>query len=90
MAGVGAFAAYYKGLADVGPARASLAGYFIPPTAAIFSAIVLHEWIGVSEIVGLVIVVAGVALAVWKTSVPVVPEECVEVEGDREPLTPNP
>ncbi|MBS1724845.1 MAG: DMT family transporter [Armatimonadetes bacterium] len=66
VAGVGAFAAYYKGLADCGPAKTSLTQYFVPPVAAIFATLVLAEKLVWQEVAGLVIVIAGVALAVWK------------------------
>lgn len=64
VAGVGAFAAYYKGLADVGPARTVLTQFFVPPCAAFFSAVILHDRLVPSEVLGLIIVVAGVALSV--------------------------
>lgn len=62
VAGVGAFAAYYKGLADVGPARTSMTQFFVPPVAAVFSAFVIPESLDLAEIIGLVIVIAGVVL----------------------------
>lgn len=62
IAGVGAFVAYYKGLADVGPARASMTQYFVSPVAALCSALVLRERVTINEILGLVIVIGGVAL----------------------------
>lgn len=76
IAGVGAFVAYYKGLADVGPARASMTQYFVSPVAALCSAVVLRERVTVNEILGLAIVIGGVAMTSRKPELgePVVPE----------------
>lgn len=67
VAGVAAFAAYYKGLADVGPSRTSMTQYFTPPMAAIFAALIIHERLRTLEIVGLLVVIVGVAVAVWRS-----------------------
>lgn len=66
VAGVGAFAAYYRGLADVGPARSSMTQYFVTPVAAIFASFVIPEPPRAAELVSLVIVICGVLLAAWK------------------------
>jgi len=67
VAGVGAFAAYYKGLSDVGPARSSMTQYFVPPVAALFSALVLHQMVTANEIIGLIVVVIGVLVTAQKS-----------------------
>lgn len=59
VAGVLAFAAYYRGLRDVGPAMTSLTQYFIPPTAALGAWLVMANPIGWPEAVGLLLVSAG-------------------------------
>ncbi len=66
VAGVGAFLAYYKGLADVGPAQASLTQYLVPPLAAISGAIFLQERITIFEISSLTVVLIGLFFAVQK------------------------
>lgn len=71
IAGVGAFAAYYKGLADVGPARTSMTQYFVPPVAAIFASFLIKEKLVVMEVVALLVVIAGVATAVWNAPKPI-------------------
>ena len=71
VAGVLAFAAYYRALKDVGPARTSLAQYFVPPTAAVFAVFLLDDKIDWREMVGLGVVIAGVATAVWKAPAPI-------------------
>jgi len=63
VAGFGAFWAYYKGLADVGPTRTGLTQYLIPPVASILGWLVLGERMGAGEWIGLVCVLAGLALA---------------------------
>ncbi|MBS1714357.1 MAG: DMT family transporter [Armatimonadetes bacterium] len=78
VAGVAAFAAYYRALKDVGPARTSLAQYFVPPTAAVFAVFVLHEKIDWHELVGLAVVICGVATAVWKAPAPISEGTCTD------------
>jgi drug/metabolite transporter (DMT)-like permease len=63
VAGVLAFAAYYRGLKDVGPARTSLTQYFIPPTAALAQWLMLGSPPRLSDWVGLGLVAGGVALS---------------------------
>ncbi|MCW5937949.1 MAG: DMT family transporter [Fimbriimonadaceae bacterium] len=63
VAGMLGFSAYYKGLGEVGAARATMVQYFIPPAAAFFAWILLGSPLHASEAVGLVVTVAGVALA---------------------------
>lgn len=79
FAGVGAFAAYYKGVADVGPAATSMTQYFVTPIAAISSALILKESVHWNEIVGLAIVILGVALTSSRRSLP---EEHVSPDSD--------
>ena len=63
FAGVGAFSAYFKGLADVGPAKTSMVQYFIPPVAALFAWALFAEPIFPVQIVGMAIVVAGTVVS---------------------------
>lgn len=62
VAGVLAFAAYYRGIAVVGPARTSMTQFFIPPTAAFFAWVVLGQPLNIWQLVGLAIVVLGVII----------------------------
>ena len=85
IAGVGAFAAYYKGLADVGPARTTMTQYFVPPTAAIFASLLIHEKLFALEVVGLVIVILGVAIAVFKAPQPIDERTCTDPQSPGTP-----
>ena len=58
-----AFVLYYSLIAETGAGRASLVGYAIPPTALLYGAILLDERITAAAIVGLVLILAGVAVA---------------------------
>lgn len=63
FAGIGAFAAYYKGLADVGPTKTSMVQFFIAPTAAIFEWLVFGGHFVVWQVVGMAVVVLGTLIA---------------------------
>ena len=63
VAGVGSFSAYYKGLADVGPAKTGMVQFFIPPSAAFFAWAVFSKPVGAWQIVGMAVVVAGTLVA---------------------------
>ncbi len=63
LAGVGAFAAYYKALADVGPAKTSLTQYFISPTAALCAWLVFAGTFVPLQAVGLAVVILGTFIA---------------------------
>lgn len=58
-----AFVLYYSLIAEWGAGRASLVGYAIPPIALFYGAVLLDEKITVASIVGLVLILAGVAVA---------------------------
>jgi drug/metabolite transporter (DMT)-like permease len=58
-----AFVLYYSLIAETGAGRASLVGYMIPPTALAYGAILLDETITAASLAGLVLILAGVALA---------------------------
>jgi drug/metabolite transporter (DMT)-like permease len=58
-----AFVLYYSLIAETGAGRASLVGYMIPPIALAYGAILLNEHITPASIVGLVLILGGVALA---------------------------
>ena len=63
VAGAMAFSAYFKGLADVGPARTSMVQYFIAPVAALCAWALFAEPISPVQFVGMAIVVAGSVIA---------------------------
>ena len=69
VAGVLAFIAYYKGLADVGPNQTSMTQFFIAPTAAFTGWILLGQAMNVIQILGLAVVIVGVFIASRKTPV---------------------
>ena len=58
-----AFVLYYSLIAETGAGRASLVGYMIPPTALVYGALLLDEQVTPAAILGLVAILAGVALA---------------------------
>jgi drug/metabolite transporter (DMT)-like permease len=58
-----AFFLYFTLIAETGAGRASLVGYMIPPIALAYGALLLDERITAAAIVGLVLILAGVALA---------------------------
>ena len=63
VAGVLAFSAYFKGLADVGPARTGMVQYFIAPVAALCAWALFAEPISPVQFVGMAIVVAGTVVS---------------------------
>jgi drug/metabolite transporter (DMT)-like permease len=58
-----AFFLYYTLIAEIGAGRALLVGYMIPPIALAYGAVLLDETITGAAIAGLVLILAGVALA---------------------------
>jgi drug/metabolite transporter (DMT)-like permease len=58
-----AFYLYFGLIAEVGAGRAALCGYLIPPLALAYGAVLLDEEITPASIAGLVLILAGVALA---------------------------
>jgi drug/metabolite transporter (DMT)-like permease len=63
FAGIGAFAAYYKGLADVGPTKTGMTQFFIAPTAALFDWLVFRGPFVAMQAVGMAVVIAGTLVA---------------------------
>src|SRR5205823_8780091 len=62
-----AFFLYYSLIVETGAGRASLVGYMIPPIALVYGATLLDEQITPASIVGLVLILGGVALAGVRT-----------------------
>jgi drug/metabolite transporter (DMT)-like permease len=58
-----AFVIFYKLIAEVGAGRASLVSYLAPGVALLYGALLLDEQITVAAIVGLALILGGVALA---------------------------
>jgi drug/metabolite transporter (DMT)-like permease len=58
-----AFALFYKLIAAVGPARASLVTYLAPGFAVVYGAVFLMEKITAATLIGLALVVSGSAIA---------------------------
>jgi drug/metabolite transporter (DMT)-like permease len=68
FAGIGAFAAYYRALADVGPTKTGMTQFFIAPTAALFEWLVFGGPFVPMQAVGMAIVICGTLVAsgrVW-------------------------
>ena len=63
IAGIGGFVAYYEGVRQVGPARASMVQYLVPPTASFFAWIALGQLFTTYHALGLVLTLGGVYLA---------------------------
>jgi drug/metabolite transporter (DMT)-like permease len=58
-----AFVLYFSLIAETGAGRASLVGYAIPPIALAYGAVLLDEEVTGAAIAGLVLILAGIALA---------------------------
>jgi drug/metabolite transporter (DMT)-like permease len=58
-----AFVIFYRLIAELGAGRASLVSYLIPPLSLGYGAVLLDERITTAAIAGLVLILAGVALA---------------------------
>jgi drug/metabolite transporter (DMT)-like permease len=63
FAGIGAFAAYYKGLADVGPTKTGMTQFFIAPTVALFDWVVFRGPFVAMQAVGMAVVICGTLVA---------------------------
>ena len=53
---------FYRLLNRYGAARASLVTYLLPPTALVYGAVILDESVTLNAVLGLVLILAGVAL----------------------------
>ncbi len=60
--------AWLYGVNGIGPSRASVLGNLTPVAAVVLSALILKDPVGLVEIVGIVLVLAGVWLVGWQTS----------------------
>jgi len=60
--------AWLYGVQGIGPARAGIFVNLIPVSALLLSAILLHERIGIKELVGIVLILAGVWLVNWQSA----------------------
>jgi drug/metabolite transporter (DMT)-like permease len=59
---------YYTVLASAGAARAAIALYFVPVFAVFYGAVLLDEPLTAASLAGLLLVVAGSALAAARTT----------------------
>ena len=66
-----AFVVFYRLIAELGAGRASLVSYLIPPLSLGYGAVLLDEAITPAAISGLVLILAGVALASGARDAPV-------------------
>jgi drug/metabolite transporter (DMT)-like permease len=60
--------AWLYGVKGVGPSRASVFGNLTPVAAVVLSAVLLHESVGISEILGIALILAGVWVVDRQTS----------------------
>ena len=77
-----AFVIFYRLMREIGPARASLVSYLAPGVALFYGALLLDEAITPASIAGLVLILAGVAIASRPKPAPpelVPPEPAVEL-----------
>jgi drug/metabolite transporter (DMT)-like permease len=65
-----AFVIFYKLMGEVGPARASLVAYLAPGVALLYGATLLGERITLAAVAGLVLILAGVAVASRRAAQP--------------------
>ena len=63
VATAGALVLFYRLIVDVGAVRANLAGYLAPGFAVVFGVVLLDESIGVLDLLGLTLILAGTYLA---------------------------
>lgn len=68
IAGCAAFLAYYKALSDIGPARATMVQFLIPPTAAVGAYFLLDSHFHPLQGVGLAVALAGVYVGLRRPS----------------------
>ena len=69
-----AFVIFYKLISEVGAGRASLVSYLAPGVALLYGALLLDEEITPASIIGLALILAGVALASRRNGSQSVPE----------------
>ena len=62
--------AWLFGVQGIGPSRASVLGNLTPVAAVALSALILHESVGLAEIVGIVLILAGVWVVDRQTANP--------------------
>ncbi|MDT7727784.1 MAG: drug/metabolite transporter, family [Actinomycetota bacterium] len=62
-----AYAAYFRGLAGAHPVPAALSALLEPLTAAVLSALVLHERLGVAGWCGAALLVGALAVSYWRS-----------------------
>jgi drug/metabolite transporter (DMT)-like permease len=60
--------AWLYGVQGVGPSRAGVFVNLIPVSALVFSALILGEHIGLKEVAGIVLILAGVWLVNWQSA----------------------
>ena len=70
-----AFVLYFGLIKEAGAGKAALCGYLIPPAALAYGALLLDEQITAASIAGLVLILAGVALASGERQARVAPPE---------------
>ncbi len=63
LSGVVAFVCFYQGIHQIGPSRAAMYQFFIPPTAALFQWIFMGQPLVLLQSVGLLVLLAGVIYA---------------------------
>lgn len=66
LAGVAGFLGFYLGVRAIGPSRALLYQYFVPPLAVAFEALILKQLPTIAQFVGMVLIVGGVTFASGK------------------------
>jgi drug/metabolite transporter (DMT)-like permease len=82
-----AFVIMFRLYAEVGPQKATLVGYLIPPVSLAWGVIALDEEITAAPVAGLVLILAGVALAASRRAPPPGAEEALALDAAREPTS---
>lgn len=80
-----AFVIMFRLYAEVGPQKATLVGYLIPPVSLAWGIIALGEDLTVAAGAGLVLILGGVALAASRRSAHTGPEEALALDAGAEP-----
>jgi drug/metabolite transporter (DMT)-like permease len=84
-----AFVIFYKLIAEAGAGRASLVSYLAPGISLFYGALLLDEEITPAAVVGLALILAGVALATRRRrEPPPPPAEAAEIAAPARPLAP--
>lgn len=82
-----AFVIFYRLIAEVGAGQAALVSYLVPPLSLAYGALLLDEHISLAAVGGLVLILAGVAMATRRPQTAPEGAEAVACEDPGEPVS---